>query len=63
MFMFFAPLQNWRAVKITERRTKVDWADCMRDLADIHFSQAKKIVMVQDQLNTHLPACLYEGFS
>lgn len=63
LFMFFAPLQNWRCVKVTERRTKVDWAYCMRDLVDVHFPQAEKIVIVQDQLNTHSPACLYEVFA
>jgi transposase len=63
MFMFFAPLQNWRSVKVTQRRTKIDWAYCMRDLVDIHFPQAEKIVIVQDQLNTHSPACLYEVFT
>lgn len=62
LFMFCAPLQNWRFVKVTERRTKADWAACMRDLVDIHFPQAEKIVIVQDQLNTHSPACLYEVF-
>lgn len=63
LFMFFAPLQNWRCVKVTERRTKVDWAYCMRDLVDVHFPQAEKIVIVQDQLNTHSPAGLYEVFA
>ena len=63
LFIFFAPLQNWRCVKVTERRTKVDWAYCMRDLVDAHFPQAEKIVIVQDQLNTHSPACLYEVFA
>jgi hypothetical protein len=63
LFMFFAPLQNWRNVKVTERRTKVDWAYCMRDLVDVYFPQAEKIVVVQDQLNTHSPACLYEVFT
>ena len=62
MFMFFAPLQNWRAVKVTDRRTKVDWAYCMRDLVDVHFPEADIVVIVQDQLNTHSPACLYEVF-
>jgi hypothetical protein len=62
LFMFFAPLLNWRNVKVTERRTKVDWAYCMRDLVDVHFPQAEKVVIVQDQLNTHSPACLYELF-
>lgn len=63
LFMFFAPLQNWRNVKVTERRTKADWAYCMRDLVDVYFPQAEKIVLVQDQLNTHSPACLYEVFA
>jgi len=62
LFMFFAPLLNWRDVKVTERRTKVDWAYCMRDLVDVYFPQAEKVVVVQDQLNTHSPDCLYEVF-
>jgi transposase len=62
LFMFFAPLQNWRYIKVTERRTKADWAECMRDLVDVHFPQAERIVIIQDQLNTHSPACLYEVF-
>jgi len=63
LFMFFAPLQNWRSVKVTEQRTQVDWAHGMRDLVEVHFPQAEKIVIVQDQLNTHSPACLYEVFT
>lgn len=63
LFMFCAPLQNWRFVKVTARRTKADWAECMRELVDVHFPQAEKIVIVQDQLNTHSPACLYEVFA
>jgi transposase len=63
VFMFFAPLQNWRHVKITARRTKADWAECMRDLVDIHFPNANRIIVVQDQLNTHSPAALYEVFA
>ncbi|MBC8446099.1 MAG: IS630 family transposase, partial [Chloroflexi bacterium] len=62
LFMFFAPLQNRRHVKVTDRRTKADWAECMRDLVDIHFPEAEAIVVVQDQLNTHNPAALYEVF-
>jgi transposase len=62
VFMFFAPLQNWRQVKITGRRTKADWAECMRELVDIHFPDAKSITVVQDQLNTHSPAALYDVF-
>jgi hypothetical protein len=62
LFMFFAPLQNWRHVKVTERRTKADWAICMHDLVYLHFPQAERCVLVQDQLNTHNPASLYEVF-
>lgn len=62
LFMFFAPLENWRHVKVTDRRTKTDWAACMRDLVDVHFPDAEKIVVVEDQLNTHNPAALYETF-
>lgn len=60
LFIFFAPLQNWRHVKVTDRRTKADWAECMRDLVDVHFPAAQVITVVEDQLNTHNPAALYE---
>ena len=62
LFHCFAPLQAWRHVKVTERRTKVDFAHCMRDLVDIHFPQADTIVLVMDNLNTHKLASLYEDF-
>jgi hypothetical protein len=62
LFMFFAPLRNWRHVKVTERRTKADWAYCMRDLVDVHFPTACRIILVEDNLNTHNPAALYEVF-
>ncbi len=62
VFMFFAPLENWRHVKVTDRRTSIDWAECMRDLVNVHFPQAERIVLVQDNLNTHLPAALYTAF-
>ena len=62
LFMFFAPFCNWRHVKVTERRTKADWAYCMRDLVDVHFPTASRILLVEDNLNTHNPAALYEVF-
>lgn len=62
LFMFFAPLQNWRHVKVTDRRTKADWARCMQELVDVHFPQAGCIRVVQDNLNTHTPSALYEVF-
>jgi len=63
LFMFFAPLQNWRHVQATVRRTKKDWAWCMRDLVDLYFPQAEGCVVVQDHLNTHAPSALYEVFA
>ena len=62
LFMFFEPLGGWRHVKVTERRTKLDFAACMRDLVDDFFPDADKIVLVLDNLNTHTPASLYEAF-
>jgi hypothetical protein len=62
LFMMFAPLEGWRRVKVTDRRTAVDYAQALEDLSDRHFPNAKKIVLVQDNLNTHKPASLYEAF-
>ena len=63
LFMFFCPLQTWRHVKVTERRTKTDWAECMRELVDELLPEAECIRLVQDNLNTHVPAALYEVFA
>lgn len=63
LFMFFAPLQGWRRVKVTDHRTKIDWAVAMRELVDKHFPEAKKVTVVMDNLNTHSPSSLYEAFS
>lgn len=60
IFMFVQPLAGWRHVKITQRRTKNDFASCMIDLATIHFPDAEIIRVVLDNLNTHSPATLYE---
>ena len=62
LFIFFAPLQNWRHVKVTEHRTKKDWAWCMHDLVFKYFPNAERCVLVEDNLNTHSPAALYEVF-
>jgi DDE superfamily endonuclease len=62
LFMLFAPLEGWRHVEVTGRRTAIDYAKILRDLADVHFPKAEKIVLVQDNLNTHVPASLYEAF-
>jgi len=63
LFMLFAPLEGWREVAVRDRRTAVDYAHILRDLADIYFPKAEKIVLVQDNLNTHRPASLYEAFA
>ena len=62
LFMMFAPLEGWRHVAVTDRRTAIDYAKILRDLSDIHFPDAEKIILVQDNLNTHKPASLYKAF-
>jgi hypothetical protein len=60
--MMFAPLEGWRHVEVTDRHTAVDYAKVLRDLSDTHFRKTKKITLVQDNLNIHKPASLYEAF-
>lgn len=62
LFMYFQPLAGWRHVQVTERRTKVDFAHCMRYLVDECFPEAKVVAVVLDNLNTHSPAALYEAY-
>jgi len=62
LFMMFAPLEGWRHVKVTDRHTAIDYAGALKDLADIHFPNAKTITLVQDNLNIHTKASLYEAF-
>lgn len=62
LFMLFAPLEGWRHVKVTERRTAIDYAHVLKDLAETHFPKAEKITLVQDNLNTHVKASLYQAF-
>jgi hypothetical protein len=63
LFMIFEPLAGWRDVEVTDRRTKRDWAECVRRLSDEIYPDAERIVLVQDNLNTHSPASLYEAFA
>jgi len=58
LFMMFAPLEGWRHVKVTDRHTAIDYARALKDLSDTHFPDAKSIVLVQDNLNTHVKASL-----
>jgi hypothetical protein len=62
LFMMFAPLEGWRHVKVTDRHTAVDYAHVLKELSDVYLPNAKKIVLVQDNLYTHKPASLYEAF-
>ncbi len=62
LFMMFAPLEGWRHVKVTDRHTAMDYAQVLKELSDTHFPGSAKIVLVQDNLNTHKPASLYEAF-
>ena len=63
LFVMCQPLAGWRAVKATRKRKKVDFAQCMKELVDVHFPDANIIRVVLDNLNTHSPAALYEAFA
>jgi hypothetical protein len=62
LFMMCEPLRGWRHVRVTERRTRKDWALCIKELCDVHYPHAQKIVLVEDNLNTHNGTSLYETF-
>jgi hypothetical protein len=62
LFMVCEPLRGWRQVMVSDRRTRIDWAHCIKELVDVHYPDADTIVLVQDNLNTHTPASLYEAF-
>jgi uncharacterized small protein (DUF1192 family) len=62
LFMVFAPLEGRRHVKVTDRHTALDYAQVLKELSDHHFASAAKIVLIQDNLNIHCPASLYQAF-
>jgi DDE superfamily endonuclease len=62
LFFMVEPLAGWRHVEMTERRTKLDYAERIRWLVDSGYPKAEYIRLVQDNLNTHTPAALYEAF-
>ena len=62
LFMIFEPLVGKRHVKVTQRRTKIDWAYCVREMVDQIYPDAEQIVLVMDNLNTHNKSSLYEAF-
>lgn len=61
--MFTEPLAGWRSVRVSERRTKSDWANQIRELLEVHYPEAKRIRLVMDNLNTHTISSLYEAFT
>ncbi len=63
LFLACEPLAGKRFVNVTERRTSQDWAHFIRELVDVHYPQAEKIVLVMDNLNTHTPSSLYQTFA
>ena len=63
IFMVCEPLAGWRQTRVTERRTKLDWALAIRDLLDGRYADDRIVVLVMDNLNTHSIGSLYEAFS
>ena len=63
LFVFLNAHEPWRHVKVTDHRESVDFAECMRDLVDLHYPTAKRIRVVLDNLSTHTEAALYRSFS
>src|ERR1700744_6120569 len=62
LFMFCEPLAGWRCVRVREHRTKIDWALEMAELLRGRYAQAKKVIVVCDNLNTHTMGAFYEAF-
>ena len=62
LFIFFDVHRPWRKVKVTERRAAEDYAQCMRELVDVHCPDAERIRVVQDNLSTHSAGALYQAF-
>jgi hypothetical protein len=61
-FMITEPLRGWRKVNVRETKTAVDLAQEIRELLDVDYPDAEKVVLVWDNLNTHAPASLYKAF-
>jgi len=61
-FLVSEPLRGWRHVRLSDRRIRIDFAQCIKELADVHYPAAERIVLVLDQRNTHSLASLYQAF-
>jgi hypothetical protein len=55
LFIVSEPLAGWRHISVTERRTKLDWAHCVKELVDVHYPEAETIVLVLDNLRAPIP--------
>lgn len=62
LFMVCNPIEGWRTVEVTQRRTAIDYAQLLKKLVDDYYPEAYLITVVQDNLNTHTPASLYKAF-
>jgi hypothetical protein len=62
LFMFYEPFGGRRHVSVTTHRTKIDWAQQIKIMLCNHYPQARKVILVMDNLNTHTGASLYEAF-
>ncbi len=62
LFLVTEPLRGWRHVTVSQQRTRIDFAHCVRERVEVHDPHAERIVLVLDQLNTHSPASLYAAF-
>jgi len=63
IFMANEPLSGKRYVKVTEKKTKAEWAHFVKETADVHYPNVEKIKLVMDNYGTHKPAALYEAFA
>jgi hypothetical protein len=61
-FLFTEPLRHWRKVSVRRTKTKRDWAEEIRELLEVNYPQAQKVIVVCDNLNTHTLGALYEAF-
>lgn len=62
LFLVTEPLRGWRHVRVSQQRTRLDFAHCIKEMLDVYDPDADQVVLVMDQLNTHSPASLYAAF-
>jgi len=63
IFMTFEPLAGQRVTQVTKQRTKIDWAQYMKELVDERYPDAESLCVILDNLNTHNKSSLYEAFA